>query len=265
MKKLSEIGIIIFVLTIFVSAGLVVIISGIRANHTHYVCIEVNPRIEFLTNSKHEVKSFKPLNMEAKELIINEDFVGLDIKDATVKYLDLCAKSGYIKVDGSNNAVKLSVLSGITQVLELNLSQVINKFFVDNNILGVLIDSSQDLQAFKDAKKAKVDFEKYDLMMAVKEAYPESSLDELRKLNNRELIDKIEQSHVDYNGDYTLDELNNKIRLIESYKPIYDNHINSISNNSTRQFKEKLKEFRAKNTKSYKIDYEARYNEWLLG
>lgn len=265
MKKFSEIGIIILVLTVFICTGIVVIMSGTRASHTHYVCLELNPRVEFLADSDHKVKSFKPLNIEAKELLINEEFVGLDIEDATEKFMELCARTGYLKVDGNNNAVKLSVLSGITQSLELNLTRVINKFFVNKNILGIVIDSSQDLQQFKDARKAKVDFEKYDLMMAVKEAYPEISLDELKKLNNRKLIEKIEESHNSYDNSYTDSQLANKVALIDFYREVYDNHINSVNNTTTKKFKDELKEFRATNTRAYKLDYEKKYNEWLLG
>lgn len=265
MKKFSEIGAFIFIFVIIASAIITIIASGSRASHTHYVCLELNPRVEFLTDSQHKVKSLKPLNIEAKELLIDEEFVGLPMTKACDKFLSLCAKAGYLKVDGTNNAVKLSVLSGFTQELELRLSQTINKFFVDNNILGVLVESSQDLQQYKDAKKNKVDFEKYDLMLAVKENYPDISLDELKKLNNRKLIEKIEESHKEYSLDYTEEELANKVALIDFYRDVYNNHISSISNESTRSFKEDLKEFKAEKTKEYKVNYEKKYNEWLFG
>ena len=221
--------------------------------------------MEFLTDEKHNVKSLKPLNTEAKELLIDEEFVGLPMTDACDKFMTLCAKAGYLKIDGNNNAVKLSVLSGITQQLELRLAQRINKFFVDNNILGVLVESSQDLQQYKDAKKQKVNSEKYDLMLAVKENQPNSSIEELKKLSNRQLIEKIEESHNNYNADYSEEELANKVTLIDFYREVYDNYMASITNTTTRAFKEKLKQFRAEKTKAYKINYEQKYNEWLFG
>lgn len=265
MKKLGEVFAMVFVLTIIVSAVIVIIITGSRAAHTHYVCLEVNPRVEFLTDSKHNVKSLKPLNQEAKELLIGEEFIGLKMEEATTKFLDLCARAGYLRVDGSNNAVKLSVLSGLNQSLETKLSGSINKFFIDNNILGVLIESSQDLQQYKEAKKEGVDFEKYDLMLAVKEAYPQQTYNELKKLSNRKLIKKIEESHKEYNNEYTEEELANKVALIDFYREIYDNHMGRITPKTTREFKEKLKEFRKENTKQYKVDYNKKYNEWLIG
>ncbi len=265
MKKLSEVGALVFVFVVVISTVVVVIMSGSRAGHTHYVCLEINPRIEFLTDSKHKVKSLKPLNQEAKELLIGESFLGLNIEDACDKFLSLCATSGYLKVDGSNNAVKLSVLSGLNQGLEVRIAQRINKFFVDNNILGVLVESSQDLQQLKDAKKLGVSSEKYDLMMAVNENNPSLNLNELKKLSNKKLVKKIEESHNNYSFTYTDSELSNKVALIDFYRPIYEKHIGNITTLSTRDFKQRLKEFRQANTKKYKIDYNTQYNEWLFG
>jgi antitoxin component of RelBE/YafQ-DinJ toxin-antitoxin module len=265
MKKFSEIGAFIFIFTIIASAIIAIIISGNRATHTHYVCLELNPRIEFLTDSDHKVKSIKPLNTEAKELIINEEFVGLTMSDACNKFLSLCAQTGYLKIDGTNNAIKLSVLSGLNQELDLKLSKDINNFLIKNNILGILIDNSQDLQQYKDAKSHGVCTEKYDLMIAVKENNPNISLDELKGLNNQQLIKKIEESHNNYILEYSEEDLNNKLELLADYKDIYYTHINSITHNSTREFKEKLKEYRAQNSKAYKINYQQKYNEWLFG
>ena len=265
MKKFSEVGAFIFIFTIIASAIITIIISGNRATHTHYVCIELNPRIEFLTDSDHKVKSLKPLNHEAKELIINEDFVGLPMSDACDKFLSLCAKAGYLKIDGTNNAIKLSVLSGLNQELDLKLSKTINNFLIKNNILGILIDNSQDLQQYKDAKNHGVCAEKYDLMIAVKENNPDATLDQLKKLNNQQLIKKIEESHNNYVLEYTEEELSNKLELLTNYQGAYDAHINNITPDSTRKFKESLKEYRAQNSKVYKINYEQKYNEWLFG
>lgn len=265
MKKFGEWFSIIFVLTIVVAAVLAVIISGDRSTHMHYVCIECNPRVEFITDDNHNVKSFKPLNQEAKELLIGEEIIGLPMEDVTIKFLTLCAKSGYLKIDGSNNAVKLTVLSGINQTLEVRLASNINKFFVDNNILGILIESPQDLQQYKAAKKAGMCSEKYDLAMAVKESYSDMEIDYLKKLSNSELVKLIEYSHNQYDNSYTEQELNNKQELINSYGEIYDQHIGKITPESTKDFKSKLKEFRAKNSKEYKVDYNKKYNEWLVG
>lgn len=262
MKKLGEVFIIILIVTAMASGAIVFVMLGSRSTHTHYVCLEVNPRVEFLTDANHKVKSIKPINEEAKELIIDETFVGLKMKDACDKFLDLCARAGYIKVDG-DNAVKLTVLSGINQALEVNLSKTINEFFIKKNILGVLIDNSQDLEQYKQAKKQGVDIEKYDLMMAVKENNENTTIESLKNKSSRQLIKLIEESHKSYEPAYSEENIANKTKLIDFNRSTYDEHMKSITPESTRTFKEKLKEYRSKNNKKYKVNYNHMYNSWI--
>lgn len=265
MAKLKQIGVVILVLVVFVSAGVVAIVLGTKSSHTHYVCLEVNPRIEFITDSKHLVTSFVPLNQEAKELVIEEDFVGAKIDDAVTHFLTLCAKAGYLKVNGEGNAVKLSVLSGLNQKLEVELFRKINGFFVKNEILGVVIDSSQDLHNFKEAKKLGVSAEKYDLMLALKEDGETADLSELKKFSPKELIEKIKQRHGAYEFSYTETDLNNKVKLIDFNRQNYENHMAGITNETTRKFKENLQQYVRENAKKYKVDFDKRYNEWVYG
>lgn len=264
MKNIKQIGIIILVLVVFLSAGVSAIILGVRSTHIHYVCVEVNPRVEFLTDKKHKVTSLMPLNQEAKELLIQEKFVELKIEDAVEKFLTLCARGGYLKVSGEDNAVKLSVLSGLNQGLETDLTRLVNKFFVKNEILGVVIDSSQDLKNFKSAKKMHVSAEKYDLMLAVNENGGED-MSALKKLSNKKLIEKIQQQHENYNFSYTTSELENKVKLIDFNRVTYQEHLNNITPATTRKFREKLQKFVKENQKKYKVDFDREYNNWLLG
>ena len=120
MKKISQTITIGIILAIIAILAIVVMLIENKHDHTHYVCVEVNPRVEFLTDAKHKVSSVKPINHEAKELLFDEIFVGLNIDEACVKFVDLCARAGYIKVEGEN-AVKLSVLSGLNQKLCISL------------------------------------------------------------------------------------------------------------------------------------------------
>lgn len=265
MGKLKQAGVILMVVIVFVSAGVVAIVLGTRSLHVHYVCLEVNPRIEFLTDSKHNVSSFIPLNEEAKELVIQEEFVGVKIDKAVEKFLDLCMRAGYLKIDGEDNAVKLSVLSGLNQGLEVELTRKINGFFVKNEILGVVVDSSQDLQNFKDAKKLGVSAERYDLMKAVAENDVTKSVKELKNKSSLKLIKMIEQQHKDYEFSYTEEELNNKVKLIDFNRTNVEEHLANITTKTTREFKEKLQKHTKKNGKKYKLNYDYTYNSWVAG
>lgn len=265
MRKVKQMGIIVFVVIIFLSAGVASILLGSRSMHTHYVCIEVNPRIEFLTDAKNNVSSFKPLNKEAKELCVLEEFKGIKIEDAVEKFLTLCAKSGYLKIDGEDNAVKLSVLAGLNQGLEVELTRKINSFFVKHEMLGVVIDSSQDLQNYKQAKKQGVSADKFDLMMAVKENNESENMKGLKKLSPLKLIKKIKQQHENYSFNYTEEELENKAKLIDFNRVSYNNHMAKITTETTRAFREKLQKHAKKYTKQYKLDFQNSYENWLYG
>lgn len=263
MGKIKQFGVIFFVIVIFLSAGIMAIMLGSRSLHTHYVCLEINPRIEFLTDSKHNIISFKPLNQEAKEICILEDFKGENISDAVTKFLSLCAQSGYLKVNGENNAIKLSVLAGLNQGLEVELFRKVNKFLVDHEIMGVIVDSSQDLANFKSAKKVGVSAEKYDLMMAVMENDNTLNLADLKKFSAQDLIKKIAKQHENYTFTYTAEELENKVKLIDFNRVEYSSHMAKITPHSTREFRENLQKFVKQNAKKYKVDFISQYEQWL--
>lgn len=264
MKNIKQMGVIILVIVVFLGAGISAILLGTRSTHVHYVCVEVNPKVEFLTDKKHKVTSFMPLNQEAKELLIQEQIVGLKIEDAVEKFLTLCTRSGYLKLSGEDNAVKLSVLSGLNQGLESDLTSLINKFYVKNEMLGVVVDSSQDLQNFKSAKKMHVSAEKYDLMLAVNEKGGDDLMN-LKKLSNKKLIEKIQQQHANYNFSYTANELENKVKLIDFNRVSYQEHLNKITPSTTRAFREKQQKHVKKNQKKYKVDFNKEYDNWLVG
>lgn len=263
MKKLSQAITIGVVLALVAVVAIIVVLIDNKHDHTHYVCIEVNPRVEFLTDGNHKVRTIKPINQEAKELLFDEEFVGMAVDDACVKFVDLCARAGYIKVDGEN-AVKLSVLSGLNQKLEVDIQSDINKYFVDYNILGIVIDSSQDLQAYKDAKSMGVSTTKYDLMQAVHDDDSSMPMANLKKFSQKQLLEKIEDAHNNYSLKFTPQEIANKSKLIDFNRENYENHVKNITNESTREFKDDLKKFKSEKTHYYKVDFNNRYNTWLL-
>ena len=119
MKKSHQIFFVGFVVTLFVVVGIVVFfIEGRDMRTSHYIRLELNPKIEFLTDNDNIVNSYYPINDDAKIVVAGEELVGLDINDAVKLFIDKCARLGYIDVDGNNNGVQISVSSGFTQKLE---------------------------------------------------------------------------------------------------------------------------------------------------
>ncbi len=263
MKKGMQVLVIVLVLVIFAGAALTVALIGTRAGKTHYVCIEVNPKVEILVGGKNKVKSIRPLNEEAKILLIGEELVGKKIGEAVKHFMTLCGKSGYLKLgEDAQNGVKVSVLSGFNQSLETKIVESVNGYFVDSNIYGCVIECPEDLQNYKEAKKYKVSAEHYDLALAVKQWDPAQDMKKLVKKSNKKLIDMIEQQHKNYELEYTSEELANKSKLIDFNRTNYEEHINKISNESTRIFRTKLEKYVKENKKNYEIDWENRYDKW---
>ena len=114
MEKRATIISLVFIFAVILSAITFIIFSGITANDFNYVQIEVNPRVEFITDKYFNVVSARPINEDAKILLAGVDYLGMDVDEASVDFVDLCAKAGYIDVDGENNAVNITVIDGIT-------------------------------------------------------------------------------------------------------------------------------------------------------
>jgi len=95
MEKKGTIVSIIFVITIVICISALIIFSGITANEYNYVQLEVNPKVEFLCDNRFKVVSYRPLNNEAKIILSDVDYIGMSMEDASVDFLDLCAKTGF--------------------------------------------------------------------------------------------------------------------------------------------------------------------------
>ena len=263
MKKSVQITIIIIAITIVIAGAVSFVLMGARAGGTRYVCVEVNPRVEFLTDKNREVKSVKPINEEAKTLLIDETFVGLSIEEATTKFVDLCARAGYIDINGKDNAVKISVLSGLNQSLEVDLYREVSKYFTDNEIYGVVFDASKDLAIYKAAKRMKVSPEQLDLMLAVKENNNGIDINKIKNKSCKDLIKILEEQHKAYEFEYTEEELANKVKLIDFNRENYENHKANITDKTTRQFREEYSKYLKTENKIYEQNFDKKYVEWL--
>lgn len=264
MSKAGQIAIVVLVIIVFLGGGLMAILLGTRAGKTHYVCIEINPRIEMLVDSKEKVKYIRPLNSEAEILLTNENLVGLKACDAVDKILTLSAQCGFLGLEkDAQNCVKATVLSGLNQGMETHIVKRINSFFVKNNIYGCVIEGTEDLQNFKQASKNGVSAEKYDLALAVTENTDKYALKSLFKKSNKKLIDIIEDCHKEYVFENTEENITNKSKLIDFNRVNYEEHMSEITNESTKDFKKNLEKYVNKNKHSFEIDWQGRYDKYL--
>ena len=263
MEKKRTIITVVAVLTIFLGIATYFILNGMVAMDGNYVFVEINPKIEFVTNRSYVVTSYKPINKEAKELVIQENFIGLDVKDAVVKFVDLCARANYIDVDTSDNAIKLTVVDGLTQALDTHIVQSVHKYLKNNEIMCAVIENPSDLNSYKSARKYNMsNLNKYKLIdNIIDNEYSTLNHTELNKKSEDELIAIVKDNHTTI-VPYTEEELTNKVKLLDFNRDRFNNHIENINSKTQKEFNKKYDEFQKTKTIDYKTNFDIKYEEW---
>lgn len=240
-----------------------IIISGMVAQKYNYVQIEVNPRIEFICDRKFDVISSRPLNEDAEIVMSDLDLIGLDVDDATTTFLNECARCGYIDVNGIDNATNVTVIDGITQALDVHVTQKVYNYFRKNEIMSVVSETYEDRNTFDEKKKNNVPCSnKYKLITTIIESSPNYTIQELNKLSEVELVDIVISKHKDSPYTPTDDLIAKKQQLIKDNQSKYNTHIKSISNNSQKEFSELFEDFQKISGKKYFENFKKEYEKW---
>lgn len=264
MKKTGLVLSILGVVAVLAIAAVAVIYGGSNVTGLNYVRLSVNPQIEFCCEND-VVVALNPINEEAKDLCAQENFINLNIEDACTLFVDLCARSGYIDVEANDNAIKIDCVSGMSQSLEVRVYNTIQNYLKDNQILGAVIENSNDNAATKEAKEAGVSVDKYALIESLTNLDDSLSFNECKKYNQSMLIDKIKVIMQELRNpmeDYTEEELTNKRLLIDTNRVKFAKHLDAITDETKADFKELY----AQNQKSLKDevggDFDATYSVW---
>ena len=263
MEKKNTI-ILLSILTLLVIAiGITIVLNGAISIDSNLVMIEVNPKVEFVVDKDNIVTSYSAVNPEAKILLVQENYIGKKIDEAVPHFLGLCAKANYIDVDSKDNAVKVTILDGLTQALDVRVVESIHKYLKSHEILCSVIENINDLNTHKEAKKHRVDnINKYRIMKhIVEDNYSNYTIDELNQKTEKELIDIIAMQHTS-TPIYTEYELNEKVKMIDFNREKYDTHMSKITNNTQRAFADTYSKHQKEKAKDYKINYDSKYNEW---
>ena len=260
MKK-KEVFTIVAILIFVAGIGLFIALSGIKANNNRYVRIEVNPKVEFITDMQNNVITYLPINEEAKVLLCDENFIGMKVYDASLKFVDLCTQANYISVNGENNAVRVTAVGGVTQSLESRIYSKINTYFKNSEIKAVIVESDNDIDLISEAQERHItSSNKLMLIDAILEKDSNAKEKDLNKLSETKLIDKLIEIHknANYSPDsFTAEQIANKTKLIDFNRENYETHMNKITNESLSKFSEEYNKFKA----TYEDDYEENFNK----
>ena len=263
MEKKGTIISLILVAVVLLSAVGYIIFSGTTAQEYNYVQLEINPRVEFLCDKNFKVVSFRPLNEDAEVLLVGVEYKGMDIKLASTDFIDICARAGYIDVDGDDNAVCITVIDGITQALDVHVTQEVYNYLRKNEILCAVVENYEDRNMFDEKKKNNVCCQnKFKLMQTMLEYLPDKKLEDLNKLSEVELIDMVNNLHQEYSFTPTETQIELKTKLIDFNREKYNTHKNKISNKTQQEFSEEFDKFQKTKGQTYMINFNKSYTEW---
>ena len=263
MEKKGTIISLILIAVVLLSAVGYIIFSGTTAQEYNYVQLEINPRVEFLCDKNFKVVSFRPLNEDAEVLLVGVEYKGMDIKLASTDFIDICARAGYIDVDGDDNAVCITVIDGITQALDVHVTQEVYNYLRKNEILCAVVENYEDRNMFDEKKKNNVCCtNKFKLMQTMLEYLPDKKLEDLNKLSEVELIDMVNNLHQEYSFIPTETQIELKTKLIDFNREKYNTHKNKISNKTQQEFSEKFDKFQKTKGQTYMINFNKSYTEW---
>lgn len=263
MEKKGTIISLIFVVAIVLSAAAYIIFTGITANEYNYVQLEVNPRVEFICDNDFNVISWRPLNEDAEVLLAGVDYKGLDVDEVSVDFVDLCARAGYIDVNGSDNAVNITVIDGITQSLDVHVTQSVYSYLRDKEILCAVVENYEDRSMFDAKKENSVCCpNKFKLIQTIQEYDESKTIEELNKLSEVELIDMVTNIHTTEKYEPTEEDITLKTKLIDFNREKYDKHMKARNNESKKEFSELFDDFQKQSMPKYAENFNREYTNW---
>lgn len=266
LQMKGKLGVVISIcaLVVFTVFGIFTILySGGEARGLGYVNIAVNPRIDFVSD-REIVVSYSLINDEAKVLCAEEEFVGLNITDAVDKFLSLCLRAGYLEVENGDNLVLIECVSTLKQVLENKVYKTANDFLIKNQVLGVIVEASNDNAYAKRAKDKGVGVDLLSLIEANMRLNKDAKFDDLKNKTGLNLLTNIKKYQEINNApeNYSEAELQRKHELLEKNRLKYADHKNSITSESLRDFKPIFEKNKQELREEMRKDFNGVYEVW---
>ncbi len=265
MTKVSEIITIVLVAALLVSIAAALSFSGVKNSKYDYIKVEINPEIEFVTDEHGKIVTAYAINDEARELMINEKFIGLKAEKAVEKFIDLCVKANYLDVNRDDNAVKLTIVSGLWHDLNVNVYSATKKYFLNNEIKSLIIENPKDVEYYKLAKSENVCASKLALMESVCNLDSSFDYSKAKKLTEKQMLKKIKKSHDDISQtqeQYSQRQLDDKLKLINSNHAKIVYHKEKITDKTVSEFKQEYEKFSKYNLKDYEKNFGEHKKNW---
>lgn len=242
------------VILIAMLVSLITILVGTKNVSSSFVKLELNSKIEFVCDIHKNVVSFCALNDEAKIVSSNLNFNGEHIEDAINLFLTESAKLGFVSLDKDNfNIAKLTVVSGLTQSLDVSVYKSVNKWLAENEVLGVIIENQNDMEMLKEAKKLNISSNKLALINSVTNLNPTLNKEYLKSVCEKDLIDIISDMHKNVKTENSFVE--QKLEMLKHIEQTFLNHRAQINKKEQGKFVQKLRDLNIKEQSKIELNY----------
>ena len=99
-----------------------------------YLTIDINPSVEIITGDDGLVAQVNPLNADAEVLLVDTDFAGKTVDEATTAIVQLAIDMGYIDFTSENAIIITAEAGEETENLEKTLSEKVTDFVNERQI-----------------------------------------------------------------------------------------------------------------------------------
>ena len=178
-------------LTLISSLFVVGCTSGTSASQETFVTLKINPEVGLVLGKDRLVKEVVELNEDAEIVLSDVDLTGKTIEDAAEEFSDAANAAGYIK-DTNDITVTVDVQGDeeSSKDIKEKVEKRVEKFFRNHGFFGKISEATLD-EYLEQAKALNVSCGKMKLILKVLDLMPEKTLEEVKDLTTKELVELI--------------------------------------------------------------------------
>lgn len=196
---------------------------------------------EFLANGRGMVLSAAPLSESAAMISLEDEYRGLHVKDAVLKFVEYALLCGLVNFEENCSALYINVV-GDDSVRNSELSYAIKRhvenFLQANLIRTVILSNLYGPEAGVQASEYECSVPKLRAMYIVSRIYRSSGDDrdfgdilrELKQKDMRSLLNEIREQHVRYNHSLGIEEREQLSQSREAFISLNRGKLDSMSN-----------------------------------
>ncbi len=250
---------IIVVAAVVLVAGVVALgisLSGMKNGDYDYVMIDTPGKVEMIVTKDRVIDSVYARNDEGAMLLSLREYIGSDLEEAIDLMLYDSMRLGLIDttVDDkeSNNCIKLTVVSGLTNSLEKRVFTRVYQYLSRHQVYAVILENEKDMKIIRMAREYQISSpDKMELINSIEEESGKN-ITLIRGETEEELIDMIRDIHLGRTS-YT-QYLSMADERLSMYESKFFDHEESVSDKTAREFATKYEKYLKANNTRFELD-----------